>query len=151
MTQFLTFESLIGKQVHFIGIGGAGMSGIARIMIARGIQVSGSDVKASTVTENLQTLGATIFIGHSAENISAANLIVLSTAISEKNPERVAAVQAGIPTIARAQALALLMNGMRSVAIAGTHGKTTTTSMLTVALQSAGADPSFAIGGMINA
>lgn len=151
MTEFQTFESLMGKRVHFIGIGGAGMSGIARIMIARGIQVSGSDIKASTVTENLEMLGATIFIGHRAENLSAVNLVVLSAAISENNLERNAAVQAGIPIIARAQALALLMNGMKSVAIAGTHGKTTTTSMLTVALQSAGADPSFAIGGMINA
>jgi len=145
------FESLLGKKVHFMGIGGAGMSGIARIMLARGINVSGSDVKSSTVTENLQLLGAEIFIGHKAENVSGVDLVILSTAISEKNPERVAAQAQGIPTMARAEALALLMRGFSSVAVAGTHGKTTTTSMLTVALQSAGVDPSFAIGGMINA
>ena len=151
MRTFEKFADLTGKRVHFIGIGGAGMSGIARIMIARGVDVSGSDVKGSTVTENLQMLGATIFIGHAAENIDGVDLVVLSTAISEKNPERIAAVERGIPLIARAQALSILMHGMRSIAVAGTHGKTTTTSMLTVALQSAGVDPSFAIGGMINA
>ena len=150
MTGFKTFVDLAGKRVHFIGIGGAGMSGIARILLARGVDVSGSDVKQSSVTDNLQNLGATIFIGHAAENIENVDLIVLSTAISDKNPEKAAAIARGVPTIARAEALAILMNGMRSVAVAGTHGKTTTTSMLTVALQSAGVDPSFAIGGMIN-
>ncbi|MEI6763331.1 MAG: UDP-N-acetylmuramate--L-alanine ligase [Actinomycetes bacterium] len=146
-----TLEQLRGKRVHFIGIGGAGMSGIAKIMLSQGIEVSGSDVKDSTVTENLRTMGATIVIGHKAENVAGVDLLVLSTAIAANNPERAAALDLGIPTMARAQALALLMNGKRSVAVAGTHGKTTTTSMLTVALQRAGLDPSFAIGGMINA
>jgi UDP-N-acetylmuramate--alanine ligase len=146
-----TIDQLRGKRVHFIGIGGAGMSGIAKIMLSQGIEVSGSDVKDSTVTENLRTMGATIVIGHNAENVAGVDLLVLSTAIPANNPERAAALDLGIPTMARAQALALLMNGRRSVAVAGTHGKTTTTSMLTVALQSAGLDPSFAIGGMINA
>jgi UDP-N-acetylmuramate--alanine ligase len=151
MSTLITLELLRQKKVHFIGIGGAGMSGIAKIMLSQGIQVSGSDVKASTVTENLHTMGAQIFIGHRAENVDEADLVVLSTAIAANNPERIAAQERGIPLIARAQALALLMQGKESVAVAGTHGKTTTTSMLTVALQSAGMDPSFAIGGMINA
>jgi UDP-N-acetylmuramate--alanine ligase len=146
-----TLDQLRGKRVHFIGIGGAGMSGIAKIMLSQGIEVSGSDVKESTVTENLRTMGATIVIGHKAENVADVDLLVLSTAIAANNPELAAALDLGIPMMARAQALALLMNGKRSVAVAGTHGKTTTTSMLTVALQSAGLDPSFAIGGMINA
>jgi len=146
-----TFEQLAEKKIHFIGIGGAGMSGIARIMLAQGLTVSGSDVKDSSVTQNLATLGATIQIGHAAENVSGVDLIVLSTAISLNNPEIVAAEKIGITQISRAQALAILMAGKRSVAVAGTHGKTTTTSMLTVALQSAGLNPSFAIGGMINA
>ena len=146
-----TFEQLAGKKIHFIGIGGAGMSGIARIMVAQGLLVSGSDVKESSVTQNLATLGATIRIGHAAENIAGVDLIVLSTAISANNPEIVAAEKLGIPRISRAQALAILMADKRSVVVAGTHGKTTTTSMLTVALQSAGLNPSFAIGGMINA
>jgi len=146
-----TFEQLAEKKIHFIGIGGAGMSGIARIMLAQGLTVSGSDVKDSSVTQNLATLGATIQIGHAAENVSGVDLIVLSTAISLNNPEIVAAEKLGITQISRAQALAILMAGKRSVAVAGTHGKTTTTSMLTVALQSAGLNPSFAIGGMINA
>ena len=146
-----SLEQIRGKRVHFIGIGGAGMSGIAKIMLSQGIEVSGSDVKDSTVTENLRTMGATIFIGHKAENVAWVDLLVLSTAIAVNNPERASALDQGIPTMARAQALALLMHGKRSVAVAGTHGKTTTTSMLTVALQSAGLDPSFAIGGMINA
>ena len=151
MSTPITLELLRQKKVHFIGIGGAGMSGIAKIMLSQGIQVSGSDVKASTVTENLHTMGAQIFIGHRAENVDEADLVVLSTAIAANNPERIAAQERGITLIARAQALALLMQGKESVAVAGTHGKTTTTSMLTVSLQSAGMDPSFAIGGMINA
>ena len=146
-----TFEELQSKKIHFIGIGGAGMSGIARIMLAQGLSISGSDVKESTATQNLATLGATIKIGHGAENVEGVDLIVLSTAIAQDNPEIVAAEKLGIPRISRAQALAILMAGKRSVAVAGTHGKTTTTSMLTVALQSAGLNPSFAIGGMINA
>ncbi len=143
-------NSVKGKRLHFIGVGGSGMSGIARIMLSAGAIVSGSDVKLNSVTENLQTLGARIVQGHSAENIGDAELLIVSSAIDKKNPEIAAALEAGIPIISRAQALALLMEGRRSIAVAGTHGKTTTTSMLTVALQSASVDPSFAIGGMIN-
>ena len=150
MSQFHDVDSLAGKQIHFIGIGGSGMSGIARIMLSLGLHVSGSDIKESSVTENLRTLGAEIFIGHDAKNVADADLIVLSTAISDSNPEKAYARERQLPMLARAQALAILMAGKRSVAIAGTHGKTTTTSMLTVALQSAGVNPSFAIGGMIN-
>jgi len=150
MEKNLTIDHLRGKRVHFIGIGGAGMSGIARIMLAHRIEVSGSDVKESSVTTNLKNLGAHIFIGHRAENVQGVDIVVVSTAIAPTNPERRAAEDMGIRTIARAQALAALMSEQRSVAVAGTHGKTTTTSMLTVALQSAGVDPSFAIGGMIN-
>ena len=135
---------------HFIGIGGAGMSGIARIMLAQGLKVSGSDAKESIVTAQLETLGATIFLGHSSANHAGADVIVVSSAISGTNPELLAAKERGAEIMPRASALALVMQGKRSVAVAGTHGKTTTTSMLTVALQKAGVDPSFAIGGMIN-
>jgi len=135
---------------HFIGIGGAGMSGIARIMLAQGLKVSGSDAKESIVTAQLETLGATIFLGHSSANQAGADVIVVSSAISGTNPELLAAKERGAEIMPRASALALVMQGKRSVAVAGTHGKTTTTSMLTVALQKAGVDPSFAIGGMIN-
>jgi len=138
------------RHFHFIGIGGAGMSGIARIMLAQGVQVSGSDAKESAVTHQLETLGATIYIGHSAINQEKADAVVVSSAISDSNPELSAAKARGAEILPRAQALALVMSGKRSVAVAGTHGKTTTTSMLTVALQRAGFDPSFAIGGMIN-
>jgi UDP-N-acetylmuramate--alanine ligase len=135
---------------HFIGIGGAGMSGIARIMLAQGVKVSGSDAKESAVTQQLQTLGAEIFIGHAGSHQKSADVIVVSSAISEANPELKAATERGAKIMPRAEALALVMEGKRAVAVAGTHGKTTTTSMLTVALQRAGFDPSFAIGGMIN-
>lgn len=138
------------KHFHFIGIGGAGMSGIARIMLAQGVTVSGSDVKESAVTTQLETLGARVFIGHAAQNQAGADVVVVSSAISSQNPELVEAQSRGAQIMARADALALVMAGKRSVAVAGTHGKTTTTSMLTVALQRAGLDPSFAIGGMIN-
>lgn len=143
-------SNLVGRKVHFVGIGGSGMSGIARIMLAQGAQVSGSDMKESSAVKSLADLGATIFIGHDAKSVAGVELVVASGAISERNPEVSAARTSGIPVILRAEALALLMQGQRSVAVAGTHGKTTTTSMLTVALQSAGQDPSFSIGGMIN-
>lgn len=138
------------KHFHFIGIGGAGMSGIARIMLAQGIKVSGSDAKESMVTTQLETLGAKIFIGHDAANQIDSDVVVVSSAISANNPELTSARDRGAEIMPRANALALVMQGKRSVAVAGTHGKTTTTSMLTVALQKAGLDPSFAIGGMIN-
>ena len=138
------------KRIHFIGLGGAGMSGIARIMLAKGINISGSDAKDSSVLSGLKTLGAQVFIGHAASNIGDADILVVSSAIDQSNPEIIAANAKGLVILTRAQALALLMSESKSVAVAGTHGKTTTTSMLTVALQQAGLDPSFAIGGMIN-
>jgi UDP-N-acetylmuramate--alanine ligase len=146
-----TLPELIGKRVQFIGIGGAGMSGLARIALSHGIKVSGSDAKDSNVVVALRALGANVSVGHKSENVDGADLIVFSTAISENNPERLRALELGLPIIARATALALLMSESKSIAVAGTHGKTTTSSMLTVALQATGADPSFAIGGTITA
>lgn len=146
-----SLPELIGKRVHFIGIGGAGMSGLARIALSHGIKVSGSDAKDSNVIVALTALGANVLVGHKSENVDGADLVVFSTAISENNPERLRAIDLGIPIIARATALALLMSESKSIAVAGTHGKTTTSSMLTVALQATGADPSFAIGGTITA
>jgi UDP-N-acetylmuramate--alanine ligase len=146
----MKLADLSGKRIHFIGLGGAGMSGIARIMLARGFDISGSDAKDSSVLSGLKTLGADVFVGHQASNIGKADVLVVSSAIDQSNPEVLEAEAKGITILTRAQALALLMSESKSVAVAGTHGKTTTTSMLTVALQQAGLDPSFAIGGMIN-
>lgn len=146
----LTLSKLSKLRIHFIGVGGAGMSGIARIMLAKSIEVSGSDKNQSQMTIALKALGAEIHIGHDAKNIGNADLVVVSAAISKSNPEYVAAIESGIPVAARATALSWLLSDSKAVAIAGTHGKTTTTAMLTVALQAAGVDPSFAIGGTIN-
>ena len=146
----MKLAELAEKRIHFIGLGGAGMSGIARIMLAKGINISGSDAKDSSVLSGLKTLGAQVLIGHAASNIGDADILVVSSAIDQSNPEIIAANDKGLVILTRAQALALLMSESKSVAVAGTHGKTTTTSMLTVALQQAGLDPSFAIGGMIN-
>ncbi|MDP9240512.1 MAG: UDP-N-acetylmuramate--L-alanine ligase [Actinomycetota bacterium] len=137
-------------RVHLVGIGGAGMSGIARIMLARGIAVSGSDARESTALSALRALGATVSVGHAADQVGDADTVVVSTAIREANPELAEARRRGLRVLPRAAALAALMAGRRGVAVAGTHGKTTTTSMLTVALQHCGADPSFAIGGDLN-
>jgi len=143
--------SLIGKRVHFIGIGGAGMSGLARIALSHGITVSGSDAKDSSVVTALAALGATVSTTHKGENVDGSDLVVYSNAISESNSERVRANELKLPILTRAGALSVLMSESKSVAIAGTHGKTTTSSMLAVALQACGADPSFAIGGTITA
>ncbi|HKA68785.1 MAG TPA: Mur ligase family protein, partial [Actinomycetes bacterium] len=136
-------------RVHFIGIGGAGMSGIARIMRSRGIAVSGSDAKDSPVLAELASIGAEVFAVHDAAHLGAADTVVVSTAIRESNPEYLAALDRGLLILPRAAALAAVMAGRRSVAVAGTHGKTTTTAMLAVALRAAGADPSFVIGGSL--
>jgi UDP-N-acetylmuramate--alanine ligase len=136
--------------VHFIGIGGAGMSGIARIMLARGQRVSGSDAKDSRALSGLRALGATVHVGHSSAHVGDADTVVVSSAIRERNPELALARERGLTVIPRAAALAALMADRRGVAVAGTHGKTTTTSMLTVALQHCRADPSFVIGGDLN-
>ncbi len=136
--------------VHFVGIGGAGLSGIARIMLARGITVSGSDAKESATLEALRVLGATCHVGHDAAHVGDADTVVVSTAVRESNPEVVEAARRGLRLLPRSAALESVMQGRRVVAVAGTHGKTTTTSLLTVALQHCGADPSFAIGGDLN-
>jgi UDP-N-acetylmuramate--alanine ligase len=137
-------------RVHFVGIGGAGLSGIARIMLARGIAVSGSDAKESRAVEGLRALGARCYVGHDAAHVADADTVVVSTAVREDNPEVVAALERGLRLLPRSAALESVMQGRRVVAVAGTHGKTTTTSLLTVALQHCGADPSFAIGGELN-
>ena len=136
--------------VHFVGIGGAGLSGIARIMLARGITVTGSDAKESRTIEALRALGATCYLGHEAANVGDADTVVVSTAVRDTNPEVVEAVRRGLRLLPRSAALESVMQGRTVVAVAGTHGKTTTTSLLTVALQHCGADPSFAIGGELN-
>ncbi|CAN2192821.1 MurC UDP-N-acetylmuramate-alanine ligase [Candidatus Nanopelagicaceae bacterium] len=144
-------ESFIGKKIHFIGIGGSGMSGLARIALADGITVSGSDAKDSSVLTALSALGAKVFSNHDASHVDGADVVIYSTAISPTNPEIVRAIERSIPIMTRAKALAMLMHGLTSIAIAGTHGKTTTSSMATVAFQACGADPSFAIGGTLTA
>jgi UDP-N-acetylmuramate--alanine ligase len=141
------------RRVHMLGIGGAGMSGIARLLLARGIAVSGSDLKASTGLDDLVALGATVAVGHRAGQLSAAgapDAVVVSTAIPEGNTELAEARRLGIPILARAQVLAALMAGARGVAVAGTHGKTTTTSMTAIVMERAGLDPTFVIGGDLN-
>jgi len=137
-------------RVHLVGIGGAGMSGIARVLLARGATVSGSDAKDSRAVAALRALGATVHLGHAADHVAAADTVVVSTAIRPDNPELIEAQRLSLRIMIRAEALAALMAGRRGVAVAGTHGKTTTTSMLTVAVQHCGVDPSFAIGGDLN-
>ena len=136
--------------VHVIGVGGAGMSGIARVMVSRGVNVSGSDAKESRRTAALRALGVEVHIGHDPAQIPVGATVVISTAIKEANPELAAARTRGLRVLTRAEALAVLMAGSKGIAVSGTHGKTTTTSMLTVALQHCGADPSFVIGSELN-
>ncbi|MFE3033933.1 UDP-N-acetylmuramate--L-alanine ligase [Streptomyces canus] len=137
---------------HFIGIGGAGMSGIAKILAQRGAKVAGSDAKESATAEALRALGATVHIGHAAEHLASdATCVVVSSAIRADNPELARAAELGIPVVHRSDALASLMDGLRPIAVAGTHGKTTTTSMLAVSLSELGLEPSYAIGGDLDA
>ncbi|MFG3113655.1 UDP-N-acetylmuramate--L-alanine ligase [Streptomyces sp. NPDC048197] len=137
---------------HFIGIGGAGMSGIAKILAQRGARVAGSDAKDSPTAEALRALGVTVHLGHAAEHLAAdATSVVVSSAIRPDNPELAAAHERGIPVVHRSDALAALMDGLRPIAVAGTHGKTTTTSMLAVSLGALGLKPSYAIGGDLDA
>lgn len=138
------------ERVHLVGVGGAGMSGIARILLARGARVSGSDAKDSGPLGALRAHGARVTVGHDAANVGDVDSVVVSSAIRPDNPELVEARRRRIPVLPRAAALAAVMAGSRGVAVAGTHGKTTTTSMLTVAVQACGEDPSFAIGGDLN-
>ena len=140
---------LLGS-VHLVGIGGAGMSALARVLLARGATVSGSDIKESRGVAALRALGARIAVGHGAENLDGAGAVVVSSAIPSSNPEVLAARAHGIPILQRAQVLALLMRERRGIAVAGTHGKTTTTSMIAMVLRHAGLDPTFLIGGDLN-
>ncbi|MDR0770710.1 MAG: UDP-N-acetylmuramate--L-alanine ligase [Burkholderiales bacterium] len=137
------------KQLHFVGIGGAGMSGIAEVLVNLGYQVSGSDLSDNAATARLRALGVEVWRGHAAEHIRDADAVVVSTAVAADNPEVVAAQQAGIPVVARALMLAELMRLKRGIAIAGTHGKTTTTSLVASVLAEGGFDPTFVIGGRL--
>ncbi len=138
------------KYYHFIGIGGIGMSGIAHLFLKRGFRVSGSDLKENHITEELKNLGAKIFIGHDAQNIASQDLVVYSSAIGEDNCEVLQAKISGIPLIKRAEALALLMQEKTVITVAGSHGKTTTTSLVSYMLLEAGLNPTVAIGGILN-
>jgi UDP-N-acetylmuramate--alanine ligase len=138
----------LGK-VHFVGIGGAGMSGVARIMLARGVPVSGSDSADSALLGELAAAGARVRVGHAAENLGDADTVVATSAIRPGNPELLEAERRGLPVLHRATALASLMLGYQGIAVAGTHGKTTTTSMITTVLLHSGADPSYVIGGIL--
>ncbi|MCD5343418.1 UDP-N-acetylmuramate--L-alanine ligase [Arthrobacter sp. AK04] len=144
-----SLESL--GRVHFIGIGGVGMSAVARIMVARGVPVSGSDAKDLPVMADLAAAGARIAVGYASANLGDAQTVVAGSAIRPDNPEIVAAGEAGLPVLHRSEALAATMGGDTVVTVAGTHGKSTTTSMVTVLLQGAGLDPSFAIGANVPA
>lgn len=141
--------------VHMIGIGGSGMSGVARLLLARGVTVSGSDMKESRAVVGLRAMGATIAIGHDAANLEASGalpeaVVVSFAAIPDTNPELARARELGIPVLKRSDVLGLLLEGNRALLIAGTHGKTSTTSMSVAALQAAGVDPSFAVGGLMS-
>ena len=138
------------KHIHFVGVGGAGMSGIAEILHNLGYTVSGSDQSNSVTAQRLASLGLQIHIGHAADHIAGAQAVVTSTAVKADNPEVIAARAAGIPVVARALMLAELMRLKKGIAIAGTHGKTTTTSLVTAVLAEAGIDPTFVIGGLLN-
>ena len=138
------------RGVHLVGIGGAGMSGIARLLLARGVRVSGSDLKDGPAIRALRGEGASVRVGHDDVLLGDVDAVVVSTAIAPDNPEVVAARSRGIPVLARAQVLAALMRDGRGVAVAGTHGKTTTTSMVAVILERAGLDPTYVIGGDLN-
>ena len=136
-------------RVHFVGIGGAGMSGIARVMLERGVAVSGSDSASAGVLSELAALGAVVHTGHAAEHLGAADTVVVSSAIRPGNPELAEARRRGLRVLPRAAALASIMTGRRATAVAGTHGKTTTTSMITTILRECGAEPGYVIGGVL--
>ncbi len=138
------------KRIHFIGIGGAGMSGIAEVLLNQGYLISGSDVKASATTSRLANMGVKVFIGHDAANVNGVDVVVNSSAIDETNPEIIAAREIRTPIVRRAEMLAELMRYRHGIAVAGTHGKTTTTSLLAAIFAAAGQDPTFVIGGLLN-
>jgi len=138
------------RTIHFVGIGGVGMSGIAEVLLNQGYQVTGSDMRASASTDYLAQRGAQVWIGHAAEHLAEADVVVVSSAIDPQNPEVKAALAQRIPVVPRAEMLAELMRYRHGIAVAGTHGKTTTTSLLTTVLAQAGFDPTFVIGGRLN-
>ena len=138
------------RHIHFVGIGGAGMGGIAEVMLNLGFDVSGSDIQMNVMATRLKDLGATIHIGHQQENIALADVVVVSTAVDAENPEIVAAQEKRIPVVPRAEMLAELMRFRYGIAVAGTHGKTTTTSLVASIMGEAGLDPTFVIGGRLN-
>ncbi len=138
------------KHIHFVGIGGAGMCGIAEVLKNQGYKVSGSDIKASKTTAQLEENGIKVFIGHAAENIKGANVLVVSTAIDTENLEIKAAIETRIPVVRRAEMLGELMRYRHGIAVAGTHGKTTTTSLVTCMLAEENMDPTYVIGGLLN-
>ena len=139
------------QRIHFVGIGGIGMSGIAEVLLSLGYRISGSDLKSSAVTERLAGLGATVFEGHAAENIAGAEVVVTSSAVAPENPEVVEAHRLHIPVIPRAEMLAELMRLKYGIAVAGMHGKTTTTSMVAAVLAAGGLDPTVVVGGRVDA
>lgn len=138
------------KRIHFIGIGGAGMSGIAEVLINQGYKISGSDLRASKNTERLKNMGATIFLGHTEANVEGADVVVNSTAVDGSNPEMIGARELRIPVVRRAEMLAELMRYRHGIAVAGTHGKTTTTSLMAAVFAAGDCDPTFVIGGLLN-
>ena len=138
------------QPVHFVGIGGAGMSGIAMVLAKLGVRVTGSDLKTSRYTRHLEEAGIAVAIGHEAGNLGDAALVVISSAIPEGNPELRAARAAGLPVLRRAEMLARVMAMRRGIAVAGTHGKTTTSSMISHVLLQRGLDPTFLVGGELN-
>ena len=138
------------KHIHFVGIGGAGMCGIAEVLKNQGYKISGSDIKESKTTTHLEANGIKVYIGHSADNIKNANVLVVSTAIDPENPEIKAAIEQRTPIVRRAEMLGELMRYRHGIAVAGTHGKTTTTSLLTTMLAEENLDPTYVIGGLLN-
>ena len=147
---FIVPEMRRVKRIHFVGIGGAGMCGIAEVLLNLGYVVSGSDLKASPSTARLQRLGASIAFGHEGERIAGCDVVVVSSAVNSDNPEVIAARELRIPVVPRAEMLAELMRYRHGIAVAGTHGKTTTTSLITSIFAEAGLDPTFVIGGLVN-
>ncbi|EXU75832.1 UDP-N-acetylmuramate--L-alanine ligase [Erwinia mallotivora] len=139
------------RHIHFVGIGGAGMGGIAEVLANEGYEISGSDLAPNAVTRHLTNLGATIYFNHRPENVSDASVVVVSTAVSQDNPEIIAAREARIPVIRRAEMLAELMRFRHGIAVAGTHGKTTTTAMVSSIYAEGGLDPTFVNGGLVKA
>ena len=138
------------RRIHFVGIGGSGMCGIAEVLLNQGYEISGSDISANASVRRLTNAGAIVFIGHSEANIDGADVIVKSSAVTVENPEIASARERGIPVVRRAEMLAELMRYRHGIAIAGTHGKTTTTSLITAILAEAGRDPTFVVGGRVN-